>query len=67
MSLYVLLSSNCLLSISNTVYVSVVMSVENGALSVTKKSETAPPEPEDGPILYGRHDKIVPLKEAVNV
>ena len=36
MSLYVLLSSNCLLLISNTVYVSVVISVENGTISLSK-------------------------------
>jgi hypothetical protein len=44
-----------------------VMSVEDGALTVTKKSETTPPEPVDKPVLYGRHDKVVALKEAVNV
>ena len=44
-----------------------VMSVKDGALTVTKKSETTPPEPVDKPVLYGRHDKVVSLKEAVNV
>jgi hypothetical protein len=44
-----------------------VMSVKNGALTVTKKSETMPPEPVEEPVLYGRHDKVIPLKEAVNV
>ena len=44
-----------------------VMSVEDGALTVTKKSETTPPEPVDKPVLYGIHDKVVALKEAVNV
>ena len=44
-----------------------VMSVKDGALTVTKKSETTPPEPVDKPVLYGRHDTVVSLKEAVNV
>ena len=44
-----------------------VMSVKDGALTVTKKSETTPPEPVDKPVLYGRHDKVVSFKEAVNV
>jgi hypothetical protein len=44
-----------------------VMSVKDGSLTISKKSEAAPPEPEDNPILYGIHDKVVSLKEAVNV
>jgi hypothetical protein len=44
-----------------------VMSVSEGSLTVGKKSESVPPEPVDEPILYGRHDKVVALKEAVNV
>jgi hypothetical protein len=44
-----------------------VMSVKDGALTVTKKSETTPPEPVGESVLYGRHDKVVSLKEAVNV
>ena len=44
-----------------------VMSVKDGALTVTKKSETTPPEPVDKPVLYGRHDKVVSFKEVVNV
>ena len=44
-----------------------VMSVKDGCLSVAKRSESSPPEPTDEPILYGRHDKVVLLKEAVNV
>ena len=44
-----------------------VLSVKDGALTVAKKSEATPPEPVEEPVLYGRHDKVVPLKEAVNV
>ena len=44
-----------------------VLSVKDGALTVAKKSEATPPEPVEAPVLYGRHDKVVPLKEAVNV
>ena len=44
-----------------------VRSVKDGALTVAKKSEATPPEPVEEPVLYGRHDKVVPLKEAVNV
>jgi len=44
-----------------------VMSVKDGALTVAKKSEATPPEPVEKPVLYGRHDKVVSLKEAVNV
>ena len=45
-----------------------VMSVENGGLTVSRQSEAAPPEPSDAePILYGRHDKVVSLREAGNV
>ena len=44
-----------------------VLSVKDGALTVAKKSEATPPEPVEEPVLYGRHDKVVSLKEAVNV
>ena len=44
-----------------------VLSVKDGALTVAKKSEATPPGPVEEPVLYGRHDKVVPLKEAVNV
>jgi hypothetical protein len=44
-----------------------VMSVSDGSLTVAKKSESTPPEPVDKPVLYGRHDKVVALNEAVNV
>jgi hypothetical protein len=44
-----------------------IVSIKEGALTVTKKSESTPPEPVDEPVLYGRHDKVVPLREAVNV
>jgi hypothetical protein len=44
-----------------------VMSVSDGSLTVGKKSDSSPPEPMDEPVLYGRHDKVVSLKEAVNV
>ena len=44
-----------------------VMSVKNGSLTVTKQSESTPPEPVDKPELYGRHAKVVSLNEAVNV
>jgi|TARA_R110002020_G_scaffold154324_2_gene333908 hypothetical protein len=44
-----------------------VMSVSDGSLTVGKKSESAPPEPVDSPVLFGRHDKVIALKEAVNV
>ena len=44
-----------------------VLSIKDGALTVAKKSEATPPEPVEEPVLYGRHDKVVPLKEAVNV
>ena len=39
-----------------------VLSVKDGALTVAKKSEATPPEPVEAPVLYGRHDKVVPLK-----
>ena len=44
-----------------------VMSVSDGSLTVGKKSDSSPPEPMDEPVLFGRHDKVVSLKEAVNV
>ena len=45
-----------------------VLSFSEGSLTVAKKSEAAPPEPTvDEPVLYGRHDRVVLLKEAVNV
>ncbi|HCT54813.1 MAG TPA: hypothetical protein DF712_20405 [Balneola sp.] len=44
-----------------------VLSSEKGSLSVAKKSKVALPEPLDSPVLYGRHDSIVSLKEASNV
>jgi|TARA_Y100000310_G_scaffold26491_1_gene25294 hypothetical protein len=45
-----------------------VMSVENGGLTVARQSEAAPPEPADvEPVLYGRHDKVVSLREVGNV
>ena len=44
-----------------------VLSISEGSLTVTKKSEATPPEPTDEPVLYGIHDKVVLLKEAVNV
>ena len=44
-----------------------VMSVSDGSLTVGKKSDSSPPDPMDEPVLYGRHDKVVSLKEAVNV
>ena len=45
-----------------------VISVEDGGLTVSRQSEAAPPEPSDAePILYGRHDKVVSLREAGNV
>ena len=45
-----------------------VMSVSKGSLTVSKKSESAPTEPTDArPILYGRNDRVVVLKEALNV
>ena len=44
------------------------MSVSKGSLTVSKKSESAPPEPTDArPVLYGRNDRVVVLKEALNV
>ena len=44
-----------------------VLSIWEGSLTVAKKSEATPPEPTDEPVLYGRHDKVVLLKEAANV
>ena len=44
-----------------------VMSVSDGSLTVGKKSESTPPEPADELFLFGRHDRVVALKEAVNV
>ena len=40
-----------------------VMSTDNEQLLVTRQSELAPPEPMDGPIIFGRHDNVVGLQE----
>jgi len=40
-----------------------VMSTDNEQLLVTRQSELAPPEPIDGPIIFGRHDNVVGLQE----
>jgi len=40
-----------------------VMSTDNEQLLVTRRSELAPPEPMDDPIIFGRHDNVVGLQE----
>ena len=48
-----------------------VMSVSEGNLTITRQSESTPPEPldtdSDRLFLYGRHDTVVPLQEVSNV
>ena len=44
-----------------------VMSISEGSLTIAKKSESTPPEPLDNNlVLYGRHDGVIPLREAAN-
>jgi len=48
-----------------------VMSVSEGNLTITRQSESTPPEPldtdSDRLFLYGRHDTVVPLQKVSNV
>ena len=40
-----------------------VMKIENEELLITRQSELVLPEPMDAPIVFGRHDNIVPLQD----
>jgi hypothetical protein len=45
-----------------------VMSVEDGSLTVTRQSMVSPPEPADNDlVLYGRHDKVIKLRGTSSV
>jgi len=48
-----------------------VMSISDGSLTITRQSESTPPEPlnedSDRLFLYGRHDTVVPLQKVGNV